>query len=444
MNLPPSRHDELISLFGAIRDERITEAEFNRLEQLLAEDAEARELYVHFMTLHASLEHVDSLHTMAQRVRGTLDDDRAFREFQSMIATEGRSAFASRSPRSKAGRYLAAVVTAAALILVGLFLGQLILRKQSVAACSAEIAAVYGHVELPGASGDTRITPGTVLEPGRSVMTGPNASVRLQYQDSSTVDLKAGTKLTLLEGAGAKRLKLVTGSAYFDVASQASDAPLIVNPGQYDQVKVMGTSFQISRDKKGETRVLVADGTVLFGADDKAVRIESKQGSVARPRKKPSQPTAFKPTAIWQGLSRGLTATYYDREDLTGKSVTRVDPSVDFHWGKSSPDSAIPSDRFSARWTGRIEAEHTEAYTLYVLADEGARLWIDGKLMIDAWKNARGKKLSSPPIELVAGRTYDLKLEYHEAKDTAKIQLLWYSRSTSRTIVPHSQLHPSP
>ena len=74
-----------------------------------------------------------------------------------------------------------------------------------------------------------------------------------------------------------------------------------------------------------------------------------------------------------------MTATYYDSENLTGKSVTRVDPMVDFDWGKSSPDPAIPADKFSVRWTGQIEAVHTERYTFYVIADEGARLWIDGK-----------------------------------------------------------------
>ena len=204
----------------------------------------------------------------------------------------------------------------------------------------------------------------------------------------------------------------------------------------------MGTGFQVSRDKKGETRVLVASGTVLFGADDKAVPIKAKQGSVARRQKKPTQPKKFDQETIWQGLSRGLSATYYDSEDLTGKSITRVDPLVDFHWGKSSPDPAVPPEGFSARWTGRIQAEHTEPYTFYVIADDGARLWIDGNQVLDGWKNARGVKLASPPTKLVAGRTYDLKLEYHEAKGAARIQLMWSSPSTPRAIVPHSQLHP--
>ena len=196
--------------------------------------------------------------------------------------------------------------------------------------------------------------------------------------------------------------------------------------------------------KTGNPQVLVADGNVLFGAADNAVSVEARQTSVVQREQAPSQPEVFDPAAIWQGLSRGLTAIYYDGEDLTGKSVTRVDPKVDFDWGKGSPDPAVGPDKFSARWTGRVEAEHTEPYTFYVIADEGARLWIDGKLVIDAWEDARGEKRESPPIDLVAGRAYDLKLEYHESQEKARIQLLWSSPSTPRDVVPHWRLYPSP
>jgi ferric-dicitrate binding protein FerR (iron transport regulator) len=443
MSLPPNRRDELIDLFGAVRDEQVTPTEFHRLEQLLTEDAEARELYIHFMTLHASLEQVGATDIMAARLREILRDEEVVRELQAMIAAEGRSAFVAKRSRSSSGRYLVAIVTAAALILVTLFLGQLTLRGPSEAAWSPEVAVVYGRVESSGMNGRTQMVPGTVIRPGQSVATGRNASVRLRYPDGSSVDLKAATKLTVLKGPRAKRLKLTTGTAYFDVSPQPASAPLIVNPGQYDQVEVVGTSFQVNRDQKGETRVFVASGSVRFGAKGTVVPVKATQSSVAVGQQKPSDPQPFDQATLWRGLSCGLTATYYDSENLTGESVTRLDPNVDFDWGKTSPDPAIGADKFSARWTGQVEAVHTEPYTFYVIADEGARLWIDGNLVVDGWKNARGVKLPSEPTTLIAGRTYDLKLEYHESKDKAGIQLLWSSPSTPRASVPHSQLHPS-
>jgi len=65
-------------------------------------------------------------------------------------------------------------------------------------------------------------------------------------------------------------------------------------------------------------------------------------------------------------------------------AVTRVDPTINFQWGTS----AITSngvDYVSARWTGKLKAPSTGTYTLYVYADDGARVWVDKQLIIDTW-----------------------------------------------------------
>jgi ferric-dicitrate binding protein FerR (iron transport regulator) len=444
MTLQPNRRDELVELLGAVRDERIGQADFQRLERLLMEDGEARELYVQYMTLHASLEQIGAGGAVSGRLRETIRDEETIRELRAMIADDERSAFASRSARTPTRWRLTMALTTAALILIAVLVGPRVLRQRSVAARSAQIAAVYGQAESTGGGGRIQAALGAVLPPGGSLKTGPDAYVRLRYPDGSTVDLKDDTELVLLDGTPAKWLQLVTGTAFFEIAPQPASAPLIVNPDRYDQVEVAGTSFQVRREQDAQTRVLVVGGSVLFGAQDVAVPVAAKQASVAQREQGPSKPESFDPAAIWQGLSRGLTGTYYEGEDLTGKTLTRVDPKVDFDWGKGSPDPALGPDKFSARWTGWVEAEHTERYTFYVIADEGARLWIDGNLVIDAWKNASGEKRESPPIELVASRAYDVKLEYHESQEEARIQLLWSSPSTPRAVVPHSRLYPGP
>ena len=52
--------------------------------------------------------------------------------------------------------------------------------------------------------------------------------------------------------------------------------------------------------------------------------------------------------------------------------------------------------------------------------------------------------LSAKPMKLIGGRKYDFKLEYREHKGDANLQLWWSSRSTPKSIVPQSQLYPSP
>jgi ferric-dicitrate binding protein FerR (iron transport regulator) len=443
MNLAPDRCDELLGLLGAIRDERFTTAEFERLETLLVEFPQARELYVQYITLHAALEQAGEADRMMRRVRETLRDEEIVRDLQVLIAADRQRGLSPGARPSMARHWLAAVVVLAALLLVAVRLGPLLVHRVLPTACSAEIVTVYGGVETLAAGRWERAALGTVLEPGRSLKTGPNAYVRLRYPDGSTVDLNAAGELALLHGSRAKQLQLVTGMAFFEVSPQPFHAPLVVNPGQYDQVQVAGTRFQMNRDETGQSQVFVADGSVLFGGPDTAVPVKTQQTSTVLRQQPPSAPVVCDAAAIWQGLSRGLTATYYDREDLSGKSLTRIDPTIDFDWGKSSPDPAIGSDKFSALWTGRIQAEYTEPYTFYVIADDGARLWIDGQLAIDGWQKARGEKLSSPSVKLAAGQMVDVKLEYHESKDEARVQLLWTSPSTPRSIVPHSQLHPN-
>src|SRR5437868_8725313 len=59
----------------------------------------------------------------------------------------------------------------------------------------------------------------------------------------------------------------------------------------------------------------------------------------------------------------GLTGTYFDNVDFSGKSAVRIDPTLNFDWGANAPGSAIAADTFSVRWTGQVQAAKTEAYT---------------------------------------------------------------------------------
>src|SRR4051812_43952149 len=79
----------------------------------------------------------------------------------------------------------------------------------------------------------------------------------------------------------------------------------------------------------------------------------------------------------------GLAATYYNNADLTGSTASRVDAKVDFSWGTGSPTSAIGADTFSARWTGSVMPTKSETYTFYTNSDDGVRVWVDGKQIIN-------------------------------------------------------------
>ena len=138
----------------------------------------------------------------------------------------------------------------------------------------------------------------------------------------------------------------------------------------------------------------------------------------------------------------GLQAQYYDASDLTVAALVRVDSEVNFDWGSGSPDAALGADSFSVRWSGSVEADFTEDHTFIVNANDGARLWLNGQLLIDQFE---GGALTdeSVSIDLVAGRRYDIQLEYLEVAGNASVSLEWSSPSTPRAIIPAANLHAS-
>ena len=139
----------------------------------------------------------------------------------------------------------------------------------------------------------------------------------------------------------------------------------------------------------------------------------------------------------------GLQATYFDNVNFTGAAVTRVDPTVNFDWGTKRPAAGIGADTFSARWTGAIRPRFTETYTFSTITDEGVRLWVDGRLVIDHW--ARHSAVEDRgSIALTAGRWYDVRLEYYDQSGKATAKLLWTSPSQRREVVPSTALTTTP
>ena len=142
-----------------------------------------------------------------------------------------------------------------------------------------------------------------------------------------------------------------------------------------------------------------------------------------------------------QGKGTGLTGEYFDNKDLTGLKVTRKDTTINFDWDDGSPDSTIGSDTFSVRWTGYVEPKYTETYTFYTLTDDGVRLWVDNKLLINKWSDQNAAEHSAT-INLESGKKYNIKMEYYENQLNAVATLMWSSKRQPKEIVPKTQLYP--
>ena len=123
--------------------------------------------------------------------------------------------------------------------------------------------------------------------------------------------------------------------------------------------------------------------------------------------------------------AHGLHAEYFDNMTFSGKPrLVRVDPGIQFTWAMGSPDSVIPKDEFSVRWTGKLVPSISGVYRIGASTDDGVRLWIDGKLVIERWFD-RGATLDDITMNLEAGRSYDLRMDYYENSGWCRAALVW-------------------
>lgn len=128
-------------------------------------------------------------------------------------------------------------------------------------------------------------------------------------------------------------------------------------------------------------------------------------------------PTATPPVIIthWRG-------EYFANLNLAGQPAVRNDWDVDFSWGLGSPVTGMPADGFSARWTRTLNFQ-PGTYRFYVTMDDAVRLWVDGQLLVDEWRDGSTRERATEIA--LAGGAHALRLEYYERSGLARVQLRW-------------------
>ena len=128
----------------------------------------------------------------------------------------------------------------------------------------------------------------------------------------------------------------------------------------------------------------------------------------------------------WEKTSGGAAwrGDYYANRTLSGSPVlTRHDAAIDFDWGTGSPDPKVPADNFSVRWTRTLGFE-AGTYRFYASCDDGVRIYVDGRLVVDAWQNQKLPNTRSGDIALGAGQ-HTIVVEYYEEGGVASAHVWW-------------------
>jgi hypothetical protein len=101
------------------------------------------------------------------------------------------------------------------------------------------------------------------------------------------------------------------------------------------------------------------------------------------------------------------------------------------------------SDYMSVRWSGMFKPELSELYTFYSNVDNGARLYVDGKLVVDQWEVSAAAEYNAT-LDATAGLLYELKVEYRHTTGDAGATLSYASPSVAKRVIPSSRLFHTP
>ena len=168
-------------------------------------------------------------------------------------------------------------------------------------------------------------------------------------------------------------------------------------------------------------KVSLVDG--LRAALGDKVRVDFAPGEITPDGLEIIPASALTPPPGYAG--HGLLGEYFAGTERAGApKLVRVDATVDFHWELAAPAPGLPEDRFSARWTGKLTPPKSGVYALALRSDDGSRLYIDGKLVVDDWGD-HAPTLRTAEMEMVGGKSYDVRLEYYEGGLGASVELLW-------------------
>ena len=114
--------------------------------------------------------------------------------------------------------------------------------------------------------------------------------------------------------------------------------------------------------------------------------------------------------------------------------VTTIVNNIDYQWSSGSVLGG-PSEDVIVQFTGYITSPVTQDISFLATADDGTRLYLDGTLITDDWRDKGGGGTTSSPVHFEANVSKQITLWYYENGGGAAVHLYW-DINGYMTIVP--------
>lgn len=258
----------------------------------------------------------------------------------------------------------------------------------------------------------TNLSGGATAQSGMAI-TGGTLAGNFVMTSNNTMTL-SGVVMTSGSISGASTVTIQNGSV---LGSSTNSITISSNSGA---ITVNNSTVYGNLTAPNYSTVNVTNGANVYGSCSP----NSTPANACGAAPVPLPPTPMNCSA---GISSGITGSYYNNRTLTAPAAaTRSDAPIDFNWGAAAPGvSGVNTDNFSISWTGYIRVTQTGAYRFQTVSDDGVRLLINGNSVIDRWNDHSATTDTTGDINLVAGNTYSITLQYYENAGDAVIRLQW-------------------
>lgn len=120
----------------------------------------------------------------------------------------------------------------------------------------------------------------------------------------------------------------------------------------------------------------------------------------------------------------GLKGEFFNNLNMEGEPVAiRANSLIEMTEVDFNKIKGLKSENISVRWTGKMNVDKEGDYMIGLNGDDGYRLFIDKKRVVDNW-NTHAPELKSAPFKLTKG-SHDIKIEYFQASGGYSISLVW-------------------
>lgn len=174
----------------------------------------------------------------------------------------------------------------------------------------------------------------------------------------------------------------------------------------------------------GNQKVSILDGVKNLVGD--AVEVNYSMGCKREVKEHQTIPTEFLISEIDGTRLSGLKGEYFNNLSFSGEPVfTRNDKQIQFQWTLFGPDpEKMTYDFYSVRWSGKLKAPETGTFRIGIDGNDGYRLYLDGKLILDNWIK-RTKQALLTDFNFEKDKEYDLLIEFYEPVGNAWFRLIW-------------------